>query len=771
MIEYFQSYEGYFWQWEENGAVIAIPHSVTIAYKDFVMEVLEHLSAQGIPPFGSLLLAIIATNSQGETALNDVYALLDRKLEGRNSEREPLTSALAFLKLVAQLPKQYKEGKNRLLLLQTLFANSHNSLSATTARHTLDAFKRTALIGLGVKTTAFHMGVYNKEFRVISILQKRFPDTKAIINKLAGLVDVETPLALEESLVEEAPKDFIEELAANSKTFPIGSLVKHLWSGLHIPYHNYLPSQQPIGGVSDLTNKGEFDRLLISEYANEDLVFLSRLANNEALYINREVPPQQNDQERIILIDVSIRNWGTPKTLAYAVLLAIAKHPKSNFSCSAFAVGATCRPLAFDTVDAVIAGLEELDPCGHPAAGLTAFFKEYSIKRKAEIFFISAADSFRHPQLHKAISDDYALFNYWIQVDNEGAIDLYKRQQASRKHLQHLQLPLEALWKKEPVPAVNHTVHDSVSTYPILFRAPQNYKKVTLASDGRLFMLTAEKSILRSFNKANKHEKGWELVYENVVYNNGEIAVGIVDGAYLFFLFNTADRCVTMINMATGVKRTTTFKDWRSSEYHQFFFHEGRFYYVTTHRYWTFEWGEEIVTQASAHTPPELFDIYKDQEAGNKRAQANVYITGTILKNVNFVFINETGNLVLNKQELRLTDHASIILERTGFLKKEWEAHCVGKNKFQFPDGSSVTIHRCGMLLLKSSDPAIPTIYVPSVLDASLGVATPTDFAGAAYYQLPIPSQSAISNKQFWSLYMEPFINTIKTHGTSPKAH
>jgi preprotein translocase subunit SecB len=47
--------------------------------------------------------------------------------------------------------------------------------------------------------------------------------------------------------------------------------------------------EQPIGGISDMTNKGDFNRMLL-EFANEDEVFMNRVANNEALYIQRNTP-------------------------------------------------------------------------------------------------------------------------------------------------------------------------------------------------------------------------------------------------------------------------------------------------------------------------------------------------------------------------------------------------------------------------------------------------------------------------------------------------
>ncbi|ANE49440.1 hypothetical protein [Flavisolibacter tropicus] len=781
MTTYFQSYNEYFWQWEDDGDVIAIPFSSTIAYKAFVLEALELMSPQGLPPFGSLLLTIIATNPQGESALNDVYALLDKKLDrmvnqqfgDSNQEKAILVDAFAFLKLLVHLPAKYKEGRNRLLLLQSLFAGCHNQLAASKAKHILEYYKSGKTNIVNTPSKALHSGAFTHDFRVVSLLHKRFPDNKIIIERLAALPGIETAIAIEEAEPgEDALKDFIEELTTHSKTFPVGSLIKRLWSGLNIPFHHYHPSQQPIGGVSDLTNKGTFDRLLISEYANDDIVFLSRLANNEALYINREVPPQQDDQERIILMDVSIKSWGTPRTIAFAILLAIARHPKSNFICKAFAVGNTYRPIPFETIDDIITSLEELDPCLHPAEGLTTFFKEYGALKNAEVFLVASEDSFRHPQVHKAISDHYALFNYWIQVGQEGSIDLFRRHQNIRKHVQHLQLPLDELWKREPAQQSNRESSDSISEYPILFPSPHNPKKVVAAPDGHFIMLTSEKHILRSFHKTLGHEKGWEMMYENVAYNNGEVAVGITTkGDYLFFLFNTADRKITIINIYTRESKSISFPDWRTSSNNHFLFYEGRFYYVNNNRYWAFQWGEQITVEKGQNPPSALLEDYKEMEAEKKKQQKYVSYIGGILKNVDFVFINQAGNLVLNKQELRIKDNAVIVMERTEFLKKEVEARRREKDTFAFPDGSTVIINRGGMLVLKSSDPSIPKIYVPSVLDTALGVSTTSDFAGNPYYLLLDRSRRSISNPQFFQQYLEPYIKTITAHGTTSKTN
>ncbi|MGB8191503.1 MAG: hypothetical protein WCF67_06265 [Chitinophagaceae bacterium] len=766
---YFKPIDGYFWQWEEEGTVVAIPNSSTIAYGDFIIEVLEKLCDQGIPPFGSMLLTLIATNKNGEKALDDVYALMDKKLGESNSTREPLKSAIVFLKQLSQLPKQYKEGNNRVLLLQTLFANCHNIFSSDRSEGILALYKSGRInADFMVPNAVFHYNVYNNDFKVISLLAKKFPDQKSILQKLTAIPEINEELEIQEpEPAEVVQKGFIEQLTDNSKTFHVGSLVKRLWSGLNIPHHNMLPSRQPMGGVSDLTNKGDFDRLLISEFANEDIVFLSRLANNEALYINREIPPQNNNLERIILIDVSLRNWGTPKTVAHALMLAIAKHPKTDIHCSAFAVGNTYQPLSWESVDDIIRGLQVLEPCLHPAQGLEAFFKEYRDKKNIEVFFISSPDTYRLLPLHKTISDHYTAFNYWIQTDDKGNIDLYKRQQNNKKHVQHLLLPLEELWKKPPQPQQKESggkAWEGPRIYPILFAEPFNPKAVLTAANGETFMLTAEKSLMRLIGKDRK--SGWELLYENLPFNAGEMSIGITaSGDHILLLFNMQDRQILMLNIEQGFKKTGSFLQWRSSRMRQFIFHEDKFYYVYTgypNKYWTFELKDEIIINGIEGNPKAVLDVY-DQFNEHKRQSYTRSYNGGILKNIFQVYINQLDNLVFNNHELRLTDHRVMKLEQTHFRERKFDAR-FAKNGFTFGEGSTITINRTGMLAFQSSNPAIGTFYIPSVLDVSLGAASETDFAGNDYFRLENSGQQVLTTLKFWQAYMEQFIHHI-SHG------
>lgn len=138
--------------------------------------------------------------------------------------------------------------------------------------------------------------IYGYEFSLIDLISRKFPTTQSILDAMAEMPEMayeDLPELPSTSISERTYKDFVEELMDDASTFQVGALIKPIWAGFKIPIFNAQPSSQPLGGISDLSNKGSFDKLLISEFANDDLVFLSRVANNEALYLEREMPPSQ----------------------------------------------------------------------------------------------------------------------------------------------------------------------------------------------------------------------------------------------------------------------------------------------------------------------------------------------------------------------------------------------------------------------------------------------------------------------------------------------
>ncbi len=477
---YFNNYEHYFWQWEENGEVASIPNGQTIAYREYLVEVLEALAPQGLPAFGAVLLALIVTNpsfsysdnnhlkSAGES-LESVKSItkgfFQRKQYDSDGFEIPNQNTLIgkFLKDLAELPKDYKTSTKRILVLQTIFKDAHNKYSVKDSKKIIELLKQKKV---NLKKKEFSLEAFKQDVRTLSFAHRDFPTKESILEKIASL-----PKINKESLeIDEENKqnfnqnkeiDLVEQLTENKETFVIGSLIKSLFAGLNIPFHNTQPSQQPLGGVSDLTNKGSYDRLLISEYANDDLIFLSRLANNEALFLNREVPPQQNDSERVFLIDISLKNWGTPKILAFAVAIAISSHPKSDINCHFYLIDEhRYRKIELESVHNVIQSLLFFGTGLMARKGLELFFeektKELDLSNK-EVFYLSSSEAIQEKLMQRTLEEHKKYISYWIHTDletkhkrNTGKIIVYKKKQNSKTYIQTLNLNLDKLWANPP---------------------------------------------------------------------------------------------------------------------------------------------------------------------------------------------------------------------------------------------------------------------------------------------------------------------------------
>ena len=542
-----------------------------------------------------------------------------------------------------------------------------------------------------------------------------------------------------------------------------GSLIKHIWTGLKIPYHNALPSRQPLGGVSDLTNKGQFDKLLISEFANDDLVFLSRVANNEALYYNREMPPVPDNVERVVLVDVSLKCWGTPKIIEFAAFLAIVRHPKTDIPCTAFAIGNNYQPLLFENIHQVIDGLQLLESGLHCAEGLQLFLKEYTRLHKIEVFLITSPESLKMPAMQKAISDNNTYFKYIITAGADGAMHLYQNKHNARKLIQDIKLPLTELWKRETVQPIKNRRAVAPIYYPILFNNSVVYKKVMKTDDEEVFMVTANRSVLKLYDKNKKYnEKGWQLIWENLPNACNYFALGVVNRQHVLLCFNDQTKNIQLINLTTRKEKHILFSKWERSSYPNFIFKGGNFLYHTSYNHTVIQYENASITTVPSHGLAEIQD-YEDHEKRNLAINRGLPQGPSILLNINTVFINQVDNLVFNIHELLMNNEGVIKLEKTGFDNQRIMAtRSQEGDVFTFADGSFITINFSGMLVLESSNEDIPVIYIPPVLNKSLGAATARQFAGNQYYNPIRDISKTVSTGKFWRDNIEEFIKNIK---------
>ncbi len=718
---YFQPIVDYFWQYEENGKVIAIPNAYTIAYSEQVFEIVQNLSVAQLPSLGSILFVMAATNQKGVESVNAVASLL-RINEGNLSN---LKLAIEFGRLLAELPDQYKTGKGRMDLMRAIFRNSHNANSLYASKSIAAGISElnVALIPKQSLTERLKAKQYSFDFKPLRIAGDKMKSVKDILQAIANLPSRELIEEMVDELdTDEKESDLVSELERHHKTFHVGTLIKRIWSGLKIPNHARLPTQQPFGGVADITNKGNFDKLLISEFAFDDVVFMSRLANNESLYHHRESPPSNNDYVRIIFLDCTLKNWGTIKALSHAIHLAIALHPKSKTECLAYGVGENYFEIGHQDIDEVIQGLGFLDSSLDPGKGLLKYFAENK-HSKSEMFFVGSQESLTRSAMTQFIAENGKAIDYWIHPSDDGKISLYKNPKSGKRFVQEIKLPLAQLWVRKSKPKQTKEYNEyneyvSLDDYPILFPFQKMRKK--FESDAYQFGLTKYNALLKG-SVANILNRGWKLIKNNLGSSKELLAVITKINLEVVGFIKTTDAQYILQNFETGeIKELVSESWWKGSRVER----RGLYFYVTNGAR-----GNVVTTNGEIL---QNFDALRDKETPFvvHRGFKEVY------KNIRKIHITAENKLRFNLHDL--------FIEKGRFKMFAVSHHIVAnvisvqsnaKGMFEFKDGSKIYHNKSGMLILDSSNPEIPRIFVPSVLGSTLGLATENYFAGDVYYR------------------------------------
>lgn len=624
--------------------------------------------------------------------------------------------------------------------MQTIFADCHNAIkpniSIGIAKHFNDDKRYGSKL---LQRKALNANTVVRDLKILSLINRKFPTSKSIIDAMSDLPvldETELPIMESQKISETNYDDFVDELINNPITFEVGTLIKPIWAGFSIPIFNSHPSEQPLGGVSDLSNKGNFDKLLVSEFANDDLVFMSRLANNEALYLHREMPPATDKLQRIILIDVSLKSWGTPKILAYATYLAIVKHPKSSIESMAYVVGNAYESLFCNNLGEVIDGLQKVDISLHSGSGMESFLKENKANNHLEIFYITTADGLKHSAVQKQIADYKAIFKYIITTNAEGEINFYRNKNNAHKHLQTIKLPLTKLWIKNNTNTFDEIYYNEkqICALPILAPTPRDIKKVMVLGD--VLFVVAQKCLWkRSIENNRINNKGWELISNNLPAN-GYYEIGRKPNGHIHFLsFNPENKEVSINNLSTGYKSITNFIQWKYDGRKEFVFHEQYFIKIIKDEAYSISLiGEQIeISKAdSALTISELY-LNRMKEIQKQSINSSKF---SILTNINSIYLNNDNHLVFNLHQLSLINnkHFQLTCNSINKTQKIIAKQTVRNKEFRFDDESTILVENNGLITLRSSDKTIPDISLISALEAQLGLGTNNAFTGNIFY-------------------------------------
>ncbi|MBL7706522.1 MAG: hypothetical protein JNM21_13335 [Taibaiella sp.] len=786
---YFQSYEDYFWQWESDEDVpdakgntdnnlLSVPGYGAIAYRVLVEELLNLLQPNGLPPFGSFLMMLAACQKRYEHngCFDIIRQLPQSKLEYIEAY---IREASDFIHKLEALPSYIKQGQNRVILFQTLLKSTYHMHSPGSSEILLRKLaKRPYKLAECAQKKPLTEAVVLRDIRFLALLDKQFPTTGSIIKAVEGIL---AEPELEEELIEEAvgvdeDKDFIQQLIEEPKTFQVGSLIKRIWSGLKIPMRHLSPGEQPIGGISDMTNKGELHRMLLSEFANEEEVFLSRVANNEALYIQREIPPEENIFERVLLIDASLKNWGTPKILAFAAALAIVKHPKANTTCKVFILGETFREALVNEVQQVIESLNQVSPVLEVSGAMHAFFEAHA-DQSLEVFLLTHEENLEVAAMQQAVQEHRDQLKYIVTTSLAGELNIFAYNKGTKKQLQKMVLPLEELWVSPPIRKDESNKKaekkkELSKNYPLLFPAPKD-RIAYFIIEGTHYLLSTKKQLLKTYvakrsNSASRHDlyrthRGFEVLFEAIsIKHKGCFALGRNDKQELVLCQYQADKKLLFtLNLVT--------KEYVEYDTSLFVLDEEYRLMSIEHSFYLYHEEEHKVFKIPARKGPLETAIFSREFTEALTHHKNLINNAPnyaprILKNVHTVGINKHNRLVLSHLELSNSEHDSLTLRRNNFAIKLKAVQY--RNQFTFGEGSKITSDARGMLIFNSADKKLPEFYIPCSEYGYLAIATSGEFGGSDYYIREFTQQFTRSLNEMYAAYLEPFIQHIVAHGT-----
>jgi hypothetical protein len=277
-------------------------------------------------------------------------------------------------------------------------------------------------------------------------LQGLTPERLALLARTG--VDQLPVAAANQQALQETSKSLLQSLDEDVELAGFAKVVHEVMAALRVPRLLRSPQDQAQGGIAGLSNRGSLDRLAISELAHDDHVLAVRIATNEALYVEREVPEAAPRCHRHILLDCGVRMWGAPRVLSVAVALALCANADPAVAISVAAVVAGSA----ETVDlsqraGLIAQLERLDWDLDLRSFLPSFFAD--IQEHDEPVLIVHRETIADPEFRALLVTPVGR-RYVVDLAENGAARLWEVQARGWRQISAATLATDGLLRRLP---------------------------------------------------------------------------------------------------------------------------------------------------------------------------------------------------------------------------------------------------------------------------------------------------------------------------------
>jgi hypothetical protein len=798
-INYFQSSQSNFWHWADNGSVVELTQK-TVCYREDLTFILESLTLPQPVPLGTFILLFCACKDNFETiypirvVFHQLFLSIRGEVNDSNNFELLMSDALSFLRIVNALPYKYRMGLKRILLYQAILEglDAANPSGMATILREFKTGEFDAIVFKDAKKRLSAAG-FMADLKPLADALMRFPDKETLELKLrTGLTVI--PKAEEVTLAElPEPDDLFAALEADVQTMGISRLARQIVGALSIPMHLSGSSDQSVGGISDISNRGHYDKLLLSELAQDDLLLTARLANNEALFLQREELPVNNSQEWHILLDSTLKMWGIPRVFGLAAGLAFSEGRKSKEPMNAWALGGKKSSfIDLHSKEGIINSLEILDPalnCGRQLVKLLADQK--GVKGK---YIMITADHYREDvdflSHFLPIKDQ---LDYLVVVSRSGHIELFETQGGRHKLLNQATIDLdEALFAKPKLNLKNYTntglpamlqSHD----FPLFFPASKikfDHTNILKTSGDEIILITQDHRV---------------LLWENKLWGAIEIAACIEKGEYHWafdgktgislLVNNRAKKLITIyhFNLSRYVwatVHTEEIKPGNIVKYHLNDYHikmgDGEIISidpVTGNKRPFFPPNSPGGGVQGRQMTAEVFNGIKAIPYLSAVSQVKRFVNNgySVVNSARSIYIHNTGRIMIDHRELCINAKENhIILKEKGLTAIAWlspvrqeimdVAHLsnIRFTKFIWANGSEAVLDSRGLLHLKSNDVAIPQVSIILVVEKTTACWSADGMVtGSAYFTGKNPP-NGVPVADFYEQYIQSFIKGLK---------
>lgn len=457
-LDYLRAPANGLWHWAENGAVLVWRDGGTIAFREEVIQLIEWLAPNGLPPFGALVFLLAACRGKfpnvadivkesGEPLSPSMGKDAGLLVAARKQLKAQLEAAISQLARVPQLATDLNSGiKAKRLLAEAVFEPARAERHVE-ARVILRGIREPMIDpDLAAPEVVGLSGNYVRQIHIVAEGLKPHTAESLTLRLRTGLdalpkeLDADLPIA-------ERARRLIEELSRDREHGAIARAARELMAAVRLPRRLGEREQLPIGGVADITNRGALDRLLLSELAYDDLTLSVRVALNEALYLRREPPLREPPATLAFLLDSGVRLWGVPRILATAVALAMIARDKQHQEILAWrAHGKLLQPVDLLSRAGLMQHLSVLEPSAHPGESVRAFVEAVSANAQNQTVLITHRDALDDAEFRRALAENPATPGFVAAVDRQGRFELHALPLARRAPLCEADLNLTSIF-------------------------------------------------------------------------------------------------------------------------------------------------------------------------------------------------------------------------------------------------------------------------------------------------------------------------------------